>query len=33
MPFIDNIRVKGLYDDYNNKESLFKIRWFILIYI
>jgi hypothetical protein len=22
MPFLDDIRVKGLYIDYNNKESL-----------
>jgi len=33
MPFINDIRVKKLYNDYNNKESLFKIRRFILKYI
>jgi hypothetical protein len=33
MPFIDNIGVKGLYNNYSGKESLFKIRQFILEYI
>ena len=33
MPFVDNVGVKGLYNNYNSKESLLKIRWFILEYI
>jgi hypothetical protein len=33
MPFINNIGVKRLYNDYNNKELLFKIHWSILKYI
>jgi hypothetical protein len=33
MPFIDNLGVKGLYNDYNSKELLPKIRRFILEYI
>jgi hypothetical protein len=33
MPFVDNVRVKGLYDDYGGKESLPRIRQFILEYI
>jgi len=33
MLFIDDVRIKGLYNDYNNKKSLFKIRRFILKYI
>jgi hypothetical protein len=33
MPFMDNVGVKRLYNDYNNKESLPRIRRFILEYI
>jgi len=33
MPFLDDVRVKGLYDNYDDEESLFKIRRFILKYI
>ena len=33
MPFVDDVGVKGLYNDYNSKESLSGIRWFILEYI
>ena len=33
MPFIDNIGVKGLYNDYGSKKSLLRIRRFILEYI
>jgi hypothetical protein len=33
MPFIDDVGVKGLYNDYNGEESLPRIRWFILEYI
>jgi len=29
MPFIDNIRVKGLYTDYSKELKLFKIRRFV----
>ena len=29
MPFIDNIRVKGLYTDYSKELKLLKIRRFI----
>jgi hypothetical protein len=29
MPFIDNIRVKGLYTDYSKKLKLFKVCRFI----
>jgi hypothetical protein len=33
MPFIDDIGVKGPYNDYGGEESLLRIRWFILEYI
>jgi hypothetical protein len=33
MPFIDDVGVKGPYNDYNGEESLLKIRRFILEYI
>ena len=33
MPFLDNVRVKGLYDNYDGEESLSKIRRFILEHI
>jgi hypothetical protein len=32
MPFVNNIEIKELYTDYNNKEILFKIRRFIFEY-
>ena len=33
MPFINNIRIKGLYIDYNREEILPGIRYFIYKYI
>ena len=33
MSFIDDIRVKGLYSNYNNKEKIPRIQWFIFEYI
>ena len=33
MPYLDDIRVKGLYITYNNKETLPGIRWYIYKYI
>ncbi len=33
MPFLDNIRVKGLYTNYNSKEVLLGIRRYIFEYI
>ncbi len=33
MPFLDNIRVKGLYITYSNKEALPRIRRYIFEYI
>jgi len=33
MLFLNDVRVKGLYNNYDGEESLFKIRRFILEYI
>jgi hypothetical protein len=33
MPFVDDVGVKGPYNDYNGEESLPGIRWFMLEYI
>ena len=33
MPFLDDIRVKGLYTIYNNKESLPRVHWFVYKHI
>jgi hypothetical protein len=33
MPFLDDVRVKELYNNYDDEESLFEIRRFILEYI
>jgi hypothetical protein len=33
MPFLDDIRVKGLYIDYDNKESLPRIQRFVYKHI
>jgi hypothetical protein len=33
MPFIDDIKVKGLYINYNRKLKLFKIRRFVFKYL
>ena len=33
MPFVDNIRVKGPYTNYSNKEALPRIRQYIYKYI
>ena len=33
MPFLDNIRVKGPYTIYNNKEALPRIRQYVYKYI
>jgi len=33
MPFLNDVRVKRLYNNYDGEESLFKIRRFILEYI
>jgi hypothetical protein len=33
MPFVDDIRVKGLYTDYDGEEALLGIRRFILKHI
>ena len=33
MPFIDNIRVKGPYTTYSNKEALSRIRQYVYKYI
>jgi hypothetical protein len=33
MLFINNINIKGLYIDYNNKLKLFKIRCYIYEYL
>jgi hypothetical protein len=33
MPFIDDIGIKGPYNDYGGKESLLRIRQFILEHI
>ena len=33
MPFLNNIRVKGLYSNYNNKLKLLEIRYFVFKYL
>ena len=33
MPFIDNVRVKGLYTDYNNVELIPRVRQFVFKHI
>jgi hypothetical protein len=33
MPFLNDVRVKELYNNYNGEESLSEIRRFILKYI
>jgi hypothetical protein len=33
MPFIDDIRVKGLYTNYNKELKLLKIRRFVFEYL
>jgi hypothetical protein len=33
MPFIDNIKVKGLYINYNKKLKLFRICRFVFKYL
>src|SRR6266516_7975491 len=33
MPFVDNIRVKGPYTNYSNKEALPRIRRYVYEYI
>jgi hypothetical protein len=33
MPFIDNIKVKGLYTDYNRELKLFRVYRFIFEYL
>ena len=33
MPFVDNIRVKGPYTTYSNKEALLKIRRYVYKHI
>ena len=33
MPFIDNIRVKGLYTDYNKELKLFRVYRFVFEYL
>jgi len=33
MPFLNNVRVKGLYTDYDREEVLPRIRRYILEYI
>jgi len=33
MSFLDNIKVKGLYITYSNKEALLRVRRYIFKYI
>ena len=33
MLFVDDIRVKGLYTNYDNKLALFRIRYYVFEYI
>jgi len=33
MPFVDDIRIKGLYIDYNNNKTLPRIRQFVFEHI